>query len=81
MYAIRSYYAWDDPDAIPAPLNAFASGPGSIIEQGPTSLVLQSIPMIMLKGIRAVESMLGIRESSKQRQVRKQDEVIEPNES
>jgi len=72
---------WDDPDAIPAPLNAFASGPGSIIEQGPTSLVLQSIPMIMLKGIRAVESMLGIRESSKQRQVRKQDEVIEPNES
>ena len=72
---------WDDPDAIPAPLNAFASGPVSIIEQGPTSLVLQSVPMFMLKGIRAIESMLGVRESSKQKRVRKGAEVIEPNES
>jgi len=54
---------WEDPKATAVPLRALASGPASIAEQGPTSVVLQTIPMFMMKGIEAIESMLSLGES------------------
>ena len=55
---------WEDPQATAVPLRALASGPASIVEQGPTSVVLQTIPMFMMKGIEAIESMLNLGKSS-----------------
>jgi hypothetical protein len=72
---------WDDPKATAVPLRALASGPASIVEQGPTSLVLQTIPMFMMKGIQAIESMLGIGKSREQDPVGKDPQQPEPNES
>ncbi|GAG21580.1 unnamed protein product, partial [marine sediment metagenome] len=72
---------WEDPKATAVPLRALASGPASIVEQGPTSLVLESIPMFMMKGIQAIESMLGLGKSPKEKQVRKEPPVPEPSES
>jgi hypothetical protein len=48
---------WDDPKVTTVPLKALASGPASILEQGPTSVVLQSLPMFMMKGLQAIGSM------------------------
>jgi hypothetical protein len=72
---------WEEPRATVVPLKALASGPASILEQGPTSIVLQTIPMFMMKGVEAIESMLGLGKSSKQEQVRKEPPAPEPNES
>jgi hypothetical protein len=72
---------WEDPKATAVPLRALASGPASIVEQGPTSLVLESIPMFMMKGIQAIESMLGLGKSPKEKQVREEPPVPEPSES
>jgi hypothetical protein len=51
---------WEDPDVNTVPLSAFARGPASIAEQGPTSVVLQTLPMFMMKGVEAIESMLRL---------------------
>jgi hypothetical protein len=51
---------WDDPDVTTVPFSALASGPASIVEQGPASVVLQTLPMFMMKGVEAIESMLGL---------------------
>jgi hypothetical protein len=51
---------WDDPDADTVPFSALASGPASIVEQGPTSIVLQTLPMFMMKGVEAIEAMLEL---------------------
>jgi hypothetical protein len=72
---------WEDPKATPVPLRALASGPASIVEQGPTSLVLQSIPMFMMKGIQAIESMLGLGRSPERSHVRDETPVVEPDAS
>jgi len=72
---------WEHPLATAVPLRALASGPASIVEQGPTSLVLQTIPMFMMKGIEAIEAMLGSRKSEKGDQVRKEPPAPEPSES
>jgi hypothetical protein len=72
---------WDDPKATAVPLRALATGPASIIEQGPTSLVLQTVPMFMMKGIQAIESMLGIGKSQDQDRVRRKPLQPKPNES
>lgn len=73
--------AWDNPRATAVPLRALASGPASIIEQGPASLVLQSIPMFMLRGVQAIESMLGLRDVAPDTHVRKDERVPQPSES
>jgi hypothetical protein len=72
---------WQDPKATAVPLSALASGPASIVEQGPASMVLQSIPMFMMRGIQAIESMLGLGRSQQQEQVRKEPAVPQPDES
>jgi hypothetical protein len=72
---------WEDPQATAVPLRALASGPASIVEQGPTSLVLESIPMFMMKAVQVIESMLGLGESPKEKQVGKEPFVPEPSES
>jgi hypothetical protein len=72
---------WEEPKATAVPLRALASGPASIVEQGPTSLVLESIPMFMMKGIQAIESMLGLGKSPKEKQVWKEPPAPEPSES
>jgi hypothetical protein len=51
---------WEDPDVTTVPLRALASGPASIVEQGPASVVLQTLPMFMMKGVEAIESMLRL---------------------
>jgi hypothetical protein len=51
---------WADPEATAVPLRALVSGPAGILEQGPTSMVLQTIPMFMMRGIDAIESMLKL---------------------
>ena len=70
---------WNDPRATSVPLRALASGPASIVEQGPASLVLQTIPMFMMKGIQAIESMLGVGKSPEP--VREEAAVPQPSES
>jgi len=72
---------WEDPKATAVPLSALASGPASIVEQGPTSLVLESVPMFMMKGIQAIESMLGLGKSPKEKRVQKEPPASEPSES
>jgi hypothetical protein len=72
---------WQHPKATAVPLGALASGPASIVEQGPTSLVLQTIPMFMMRGIQAIESMLGRGESRQPEQVRKEPAAPQPDES
>jgi hypothetical protein len=72
---------WEDPEATAVPLRALASGPASIIEQGPASLVLQTIPMFMMKGIEAIDAMLNLGKSSDPDRVTKEPPVPEPNES
>jgi len=72
---------WADPEATAVPLSALVSGPASIIEQGPTSVVLQTIPMFMMKGIDAIESMLKLGKSSDPETVPDEPSVKEPNES
>jgi hypothetical protein len=51
---------WENPDADTVPFSALASGPASLAEQGPTSIVLQTLPMFMMKGVKAIEAMLEI---------------------
>ena len=51
---------WEGPDVTTVPFSALASGPASIVEQGPTSMVLQTLPMFMMKGVEAIESMLRL---------------------
>jgi hypothetical protein len=55
---------WEGPDVTTVPLSALASGPASIVEQGPTSVVLQTLPMFMMKGVEAIESMLRLGKTS-----------------
>jgi hypothetical protein len=75
---------WEDPKATAVPFRALATGPASIVEQGPTSIVLETVPMFMMKGIEAIESMLSLGKS-KRNQAEKQppvpEPIVEPNES
>ena len=48
---------WDDPQAKLIPLRSMASSPAS--------LVLQSIPMIMVRGIQAIGALLAPNETTK----------------
>ena len=72
---------WEDPKATAVPLRALASGPASILEQGPTSVVLQTIPMFMMKGIQAIEAMLGLGKSVERSDVRDKTPDVEPDAS
>lgn len=71
---------WEDPKATAVPFRALATGPASIIEQGPTSIVLQTVPLFMMKGIEAIETMLGLGKS-KQQGVQQAPPAAKPNES
>lgn len=51
---------WEEPEVTSVPLKALASGPASIVEQGPASVVLETLPMFMMKGVEAIESMLRL---------------------